>query len=350
MADARRWLKWSVEVLGQGKSFKDNPILGDERLNRYGLHAARVALSHAAISARRAQLSWLVPSELRRRFRRDGFVVLESFLEPGLLAEVQAEARRFSGEVRQCIQGDTLTHRVLLDAATRRRMPSTARAVDDPRLRRLVAWAGGTLTPPLLYVQQILNAVRDAPPDPQKNLHSDAFHPSVKAWLFLEDVPADRGPFCYVPGSHRLTLRRLRWERARSLDVLRARDSYSARGSLRLTEEDRGELGYPPRRELAVAANTLVVADTHGFHARGHSAGPTSRLELWAYSRPNPFLPVVLPPLPFAERIQAEVLKGWWRHMDARRAKRNMLAPWHPVWRSSLDGLPDLEARPTSAT
>ena len=28
----------------------------------------------------------------------------------------------------------------------------------------------------------------DGPPDPQVELHSDAFHPSLKAWLFLTDV------------------------------------------------------------------------------------------------------------------------------------------------------------------
>jgi hypothetical protein len=340
VAKAAQWLRWSAEVLGQGKSFRDNPILGDPRLNRLGLHAARVALSHAAVRARRAQLAWLVPRELRRRFSRDGFVAIEGFLAPELFTQVREEARRYSGEVRECIQGDTLTHRVLLDAQTRRHMPATAQAVDDPRLRRLIAWAAGTLMPPLLYVQQVLNAVREAPKDPQKNLHSDAFHPSVKAWLFLEDVPADRGPFCYVPGSHRLSLARLRWEHARSLDATQTRDSYSARGSLRLTEEDRLELGYPPRRALAVEANTLVVADTHGFHARGPSDKPSSRLELWAYSRPTPFMPVVLPPPPLAEQIQAEVLKGWWRHMDAKRAKRGMVAPWHPVQRESLEGLP----------
>jgi hypothetical protein len=44
---------------------------------------------------------------------------------------------------------------------------------------------------------------------------------------------------------------------------------------------------------LAVPANTLVVADTCGFHARGPSVRPTRRVEIWAYGRRNPFLPFV---------------------------------------------------------
>ncbi len=52
-------------------------------------------------------------------------------------------------------------------------------------------------------------------------------------------------------------------------------------------------LGLPPPVEFAVPANTLVVADTHGFHARGPSSRPCRRVEVWAYGRRNPFLPWV---------------------------------------------------------
>jgi hypothetical protein len=50
-------------------------------------------------------------------------------------------------------------------------------------------------------------------------------------------------------------------------------------------------MGLPPPVALAVPANTLVVADTFGFHARGPSVRPTRRVEIWAYGRRNPFLP-----------------------------------------------------------
>ena len=51
------------------------------------------------------------------------------------------------------------------------------------------------------------------------------------------------------------------------------------------------ELGLPPPRVIAAPANTFVVADTFGFHARGPSARPTTRVEIWAMGRRNPFLP-----------------------------------------------------------
>ena len=50
-------------------------------------------------------------------------------------------------------------------------------------------------------------------------------------------------------------------------------------------------LGLPEPVRFAVPANTLVVADTYGFHARGLSSRPTVRAEIWAYRRRSPFLP-----------------------------------------------------------
>ncbi|HEY8611414.1 MAG TPA: phytanoyl-CoA dioxygenase, partial [Roseomonas sp.] len=50
-------------------------------------------------------------------------------------------------------------------------------------------------------------------------------------------------------------------------------------------------LGYGPPVTYAVRANTLVVADTYGFHARGPSSRPSIRVALWAQGRRNPFLP-----------------------------------------------------------
>jgi len=58
-----------------------------------------------------------------------------------------------------------------------------------------------------------------------------------------------------------------------------------------VSHEQLAEIGLPPPRAISVPANTLVVADTFGFHARGASAAPTTRVEIWATGRRNPFLP-----------------------------------------------------------
>jgi hypothetical protein len=144
---------------------------------------------------------------------------------------------------------------------------------------------------PLLYIQSILTHRHDAPPDPQTSLHADTFYPAMKAWLFVEDVTADAGPFTYVPGSHQLTPDRLAWERERSLMVRDGEDRLSARGSFRVERQELTAMGLPQPIAFAVPANTLIVADTFGFHARGMAHARSTRIELWAYGRHNPFRP-----------------------------------------------------------
>ena len=128
----------------------------------------------------------------------------------------------------------------------------------------------------------------------------------MKAWLFLTDVAEDEGPFVYVPGSHRMSPARLGWEQERSVRASSGLDRLSSRGSLRISSDELDHLGLPAPRAFAVPANTLVVADTSGFHARGPSVRPSTRVEIWAYGRRNPFLPWAgLDPLSlhgFAER------------------------------------------------
>src|SRR4030081_388193 len=62
-------------------------------------------------------------------------------------------------------------------------------------------------------------------------------------------------------------------------------------GPSRLGPAERPSVGLPQPRTFAVPANTLIVADTFGFHARGPSAGRSVRVEIWAYGRRGPFVP-----------------------------------------------------------
>jgi hypothetical protein len=65
----------------------------------------------------------------------------------------------------------------------------------------------------------------------------------------------------------------------------------SRRGSVRIDPSDLTALDLPPPKAVAVKANTLVVADTFGFHSRGVSDQPSMRVEIWAYGRHSPFVP-----------------------------------------------------------
>lgn len=282
---------WAAQLLTGAKSFLDNPLIGSSRLNRRGLHARRVALASAMAGRRRARLATAVDPADRTAFDRDGFVEKRDFLPPDIFAALRDQLCDWPGPAREMAQGDTITRRYAVDPALLRAAPAMRAFLRDPRWQAIARYVASFDVEPLLYVQSILSHRRDAPPDPQTNLHADTFHPTMKAWLFLEDVAPEDGPLTYVRGSHRLTPERLAWEQQRSLAVRDSGDFLSARGSFRIEREELARLGLPQPSAFAVPANTLVVADTFGFHARALSSRPSTRIELFAYSRRNPFLP-----------------------------------------------------------
>ena len=194
-------------------------------------------------------------------------------------------------ERREQQQGDTITGRIPICPRLLRSVPGLARLLNSSTWSSALAYVGSTRSKPLYYLQTIAGGVVEGPPDPQLQLHADTFHPSMKAWLFLTDVGEDDRPLTYVAGSHRLTPARMVWEKRKSMEVLTSGDRLSQRGSLRISAGELGTLGLPAPTRFCVPANTLVIADTSGFHARADSHRPSLRIELWAYSRPSPFMP-----------------------------------------------------------
>jgi hypothetical protein len=181
--------------------------------------------------------------------------------------------------------------KIALDSRALAALPELGAILQSSDWRGLVRYAGSRDAEPVVWVQSILRHACSGPADPQTFLHADTFHPTVKAWLFLTDVAEDAGPFTYVPGSHRLTRQRLEWERRMSLSARHSPNAEERQGSFRIDPAELASLGLPQPRSFAVPPNTLIVADTFGFHARGPSERPSLRVEIWAYGRRSPFLP-----------------------------------------------------------
>ncbi len=282
---------WLAQVFTQEKFFARNRVIGNRWLNEHGLHTARVRVACRLAESRRRRLARLIPQEDRLRFDRDGFIVKRDFLPSAVFADLVSQIRRLRAPAREMIEGDTVTRHIALDPAVLDRVPAARHLLAQPQYRNLISFAGASTAAPMVYLQTIISGATAGPADPQTDLHTDTFHPTVKAWLFLSDVEPDAMPFVYVPGSHRLTPQRLEWERQMSIAASHWPPENPHRLVRAIAPASLGELGLPPPRALAAPANTLVVADTFGFHARGPSAQPTARVEIWAFGRRNPFLP-----------------------------------------------------------
>lgn len=327
------WLKlpiWVGQLLTGAKSFVDNPLIGSVRLNRAGLYRARVRFAHRMTGWRRDRLASMLPATLREAFDRDGCVVIPDFMPAHAFAALKDALYAHGWPAREMVQGNAVTRRFAVNPAMLAEVPALRALMDDDRWRGLSRYVAGYDCEPLLYIQTIVSHVGAGDDDPQLSLHIDAFQPSMKAWLFLDDVALEDGPFAFVTGSHRLTPKLLDWQERRALEWPKL-DRLSQRGSLRIDESELAALDLPPPTRFAVPANTLVVGDTCGFHGRSPSSRPSVRVEIWAYHRRNPFLPWTGFDFLGGKGVAERRIDWFWRIRDWLAARKLWNQPWTPV-------------------
>ena len=124
--------------------------------------------------------------------------------------------------------------------------------------------------------------------DLQQELHRDTFHPSFKLWFFLDDCKDEQG-FCYVKNSHLLSAPRKEWEYKQSVEasIYGAEDTG---GSFRINDAELIKLGLNKAIAFQPKANSLLIANTFGFHCRGEASPNAQRKAIYASLRPSPFL------------------------------------------------------------
>ena len=301
-----------LSLLTSRKSFGDRWVGHAGWNTKHDLHARRMRLAEFAAQVRRATGSLAARSDAASRdLDRDGFAVLPDFLPDALFQAVSEEAeaairqskaaRPLGGNAvagfgaKQPFPGgfdrwDGGTLNRFLDISTDR-MPATADAIRQPALHGLTRRVVGLPHHPgktQLYLTA--NGDDETNYDVQRDLHRDTFFSAMKFWLFLRPVTAADGPFTYVPGSHRLTPERLQWERRVAMRIASSGgQDPNAGGSFRIGRQELAGLNLPEPVACACPANTLVIANTMGLHARGRAEPDTERLSLYGWRRPFPF-------------------------------------------------------------
>lgn len=332
-ANPKKFVLDAITLLGTAKCFESHSIIANPTLNRLGLHRYRVQKAAELAAYRRARLAKYLSADEVEQFQQNGFILKENFLADADFTALSTELLNTALETRETLQGDTVTRRMALDGRTLAQLPATKKLLDSQKWQALLNYVCSAKVQPMYYVQVILSHVRKSRPDPQTNLHSDTFHPSVKAWLFLTDVAEDEGPFVYAPGSHLINEKRLDWEQQKSVNMNTKMDAMTRRGSFRVQATELAEMGYAAPQAFAVKKNTLVIADTYGFHARGPSVRPSTRIELWAYGRRSPFLPWVgLDPLSIP-LVKQRLIPIYWQALDYLEQKYQRKNPWRKVGR-----------------
>lgn len=321
------WLLWPPawwRIFSSAKDFSAGGVLASPALNAAGLHVRRKALAHALCERRRARMRAKLPEDLVRQWDDHGCIRIDNFLAAAQWTSVCEELAVAALHMTEMAQPPALTRRANLDAQTcRDRYPALLQLITDDRLLQLLQYAAGYRGRPVVAVQCIHSDAQGGglPADPQTDWHTDTFHSTAKAWLFLHAVAADDGPFSYWKGSHRLNAARRQWEQRQSMEAASHPDRMHARGSWRASEADLAAMGYGQPMVAAVPGNTLVIADTGGFHRRVPSAHATVRVEVYFSLRRNPFLAGLVPgvlDLPLIRDRWALWLFAWYRWLHGR--------------------------------
>lgn len=259
----------------------DSPLL-----NQLGIQPARTVAARALSRALPARSHASVASEVDE-LRRHGFVELPEFLPAESFAELRAEAlKALSSPAIRSVHdhGGSELEQVSIQSLDRSEYPQLRGFVSEPRLSRLFQ-AAQRRRVRLEHVHASVErlTVRDpSKPDRESELHVDTFFDTFKCWLYLDEVTEESSPFVYVPGSHRLDAMRLRSIYRESVGT--------NQGSRRISAEELAESGLA-EREFHCPANTLVMANTFGFHRRQPGPLGSTRLALHVSVRLNPFLP-----------------------------------------------------------
>ena len=269
-------------VLSREKEFKIWP-LGAAPLLRRGLHVWRVVFAHYAAKRRAGALGC-------DHFLGDGLIEVKGLTgNPDLCREAAAQIRALPPAHKKT-DANLLTNldAVVLEKPTRLAWPwvrdlcGLDALPDAPIKHRANAFA-----------QHLVRGPDDD--DEQATPHSDCFMPAVKWWWFPEAVAA--GALRYARGSAELTPAMLAFHYRESNRVAAGdvepwrlgRGRGHVGGSLRFGEDELAAIGLDCR-PIEVEADTLLIANVFGVHARGMPAAPTARLAVHGSIRPaRPF-------------------------------------------------------------
>ena len=269
--------------------FSSEKIIKDKELTKKGLHIFRTLFAEKVAEGRRLFLG-ADKSPYYNDYINDGVIVIEDFI-PKDLWEIEKKIAHTN--VKNYKQGYHLN------------------LSQNKEFQSLIVM---TTAIPMEYHTlgtEFLVHVDDDRQFVPEFLHSDTFQPTVKIWLYLEDVNLEKGPLSYVYSSHKKTFYILEWlyrlsniavdDNHKDFEKYIFRDdtdveNWSFSPCLFAGADEDGinaeleKLNLKPIKRLVGKENTLVMIDSSGFHGRGRAKAGVTRFSFRGGIRENPFL------------------------------------------------------------
>ena len=224
---------------------------------------------------------------------RDGIVAIPDFLPPAEFAAVKEEFEwsRAQEHKSRCKPVNNLVSETYNLSAHAGEFPAIRAYVEEnPVIYKL---ASAVLRCKVKYTAPVYAEIWRCPDpnapntDIENVLHADVHYPTVKLWLYMDDIDEGCGAYIYAFGSHRLTLARVRHEYEMSVrDAMMRRGRVWEipthlldRGRIRVSDECLVKMKII-ETQICGKANTLVFSNNSGFHKRGVFASSRGRAAL----------------------------------------------------------------------
>lgn len=272
--------------------YSDEKIVMNGDLNKKGLHIYRVLLSRRIDRHRRRTYS---PSHQNiSEWEENGIIILPNFLD-----ENEHEKLKIKATNGQSFH---------LDLSS------------NIRFQELVTMTAGAPSTIMTLGSETIDFDKIDPNEEQYHLHSDTFQPCVKVFYYINEIKENEGSFCFVKGSTRIENKKmLEWlyeSSCLSLDETNediydilpyklnsdtfdtwgktVKCTFSPRLGRKLTDEQLNvklnAMDLPNMTPILGKGNTLVIADTSGFHRRERANQGVVRTTLRSGQRFNPFM------------------------------------------------------------
>lgn len=239
----------------------------------------------------------------QKTLSKKGILIIPNFLPNSEFLDVYKECRDYADKIDQTnpLTAHKKSKAILKDGAgadyydgatvnrqldiNQENTPITWQLCNNKKLIKSLKKMTGLTKKPSFKICQNIHGDENVAHDSQKDLHKDTFHNTYKLWYYMEAVTIDSGPFNYIPTSNRLTLRRLWWEYRKSI----AHSKTNQGGAFRVSDIEKKEMNLPPLESISVEPNTLILANTRGFHCRGEASSDVRRFSLYCPMRPLAF-------------------------------------------------------------
>ncbi len=246
-------------------------------LNLLGIHFLRIAFFYFIHLVRKTKFeNRQTDPKLLNQLNTDGFVIIENFLPSEQFLKLKNSLEESEVILPITNQSQPLLKRATLTSENfyfKDKDIIQKNFVSNEFLNNLVGahlYQKVNLKPSVKYEiskYENLNFIGSKMTDYIDNLHFDVSFPTVKCFLYLNDVNLSNAPFTFVPGSHKFSITRSFMEYKLCIK------SY-LNGYLKdkiTPPVDKSYLNKMIFKEKAITgkANTLIVANTMGLHRRG---------------------------------------------------------------------------------